>query len=161
MGDSIRSKVFGGREEGVWGRGPFWRKVPSPKRPPLSLPRLSTLSNPCSDLSLWRRGERLSILMRYLFTIHRCNLPFREHKTPQLNCPTKKEPVNLTDQPALFLSYDRDFLRAASPLYKSLRWRAGFGEGRRNPFFRRVPPPQSLSIFPVTPYGSMKLKGPA
>ena len=37
----------------------------------------------------------------------------------------------------------------------------GFGEGRRNPFFRRVPPPQSLSIFPVTPYGSMKLKGPA
>ena len=35
------------------------------------------------------------------------------------------------------------------------------GEGRRNPFFRRVPPPQSLSIFPVTPYGSMKLKGPA
>ena len=30
MGDSIRSKVFGGREEGVWGRGPVWGKVPSP-----------------------------------------------------------------------------------------------------------------------------------
>ena len=96
--------ILGGKTRG---RGPFSRKVPSPERPPLSLPRLSTLSNPCSDLSLRRRGERLSILMSYLFTIHRCNLPFREHKNPQLNCPTKKEPVNLTDQPALFLSYDR------------------------------------------------------
>ena len=147
-----------GKIEG--GRGTFLEKGPLP-RTPSSLPRLSTLSNPCSDLSLWRRGERLSILMSYLFTIHRCNLPFREHKNPQLNCPTKKsQSISLINRLFSFHTTG-DFLRAASPLYKSLRWRAGFGEGRRNPFFRRVPPPQSLSIFPVTPYGSMKLKGPA
>ena len=103
--DMIKSNIrqFSGEDSG---EGTFREKGPLP-RTPSSLPRLSTLSNPCSDLSLWRRGERLSILMSYLFTIHRCNLPFREHKNPQLNCPTKKEPVNLTDQPALFLSYDR------------------------------------------------------
>ena len=31
-------KVLGGREEGVRGRGPFWRKVPSPESSPLELP---------------------------------------------------------------------------------------------------------------------------
>ena len=86
-------------------------------------------------------------------------MPFESTKPQKLT--HKKEAVNLTDQPALFLSPDRNFLRAASPLYKVLGVEGqGFEEGRRKPFFRRVlPSPISHSLYPN--YGSMKLKGPA
>ena len=54
----------------------------------------------------------------------------------------KKEPVNLADQPALFLSYDRNFLRAASPLYKSLRgWRGGVWGGEEEALLQKGAPP--------------------
>ena len=156
--DQIEYQAILGEDSG---RDLSGERSPPPNALPLSLPRLSTLSNPCSDLSLWRRGERLSILMSYIFTIHRCNLPFREHKNPQLNCPTKKsQSISLINRLFSFHTTG-DFLRAASPLYKSLRWRAGFGEGGGIPSSEGFPLPPQFRILSIPNYGSMKLKGPA
>ena len=137
--DMIKSTSGSSRKIGG-GRGTFLEKGPLPSpEPPLSSQDFQFYRIP---VPIFPCGAEANVYLIALSFLQFINTTCRSVSTKTSTKLThKKEPVNLTDQPALFLSYDRNFLRAASPLYKSLRgWRGGVWGGEEEALLQKGSP---------------------